>query len=713
MTTPLIQQYLTIKEQHKNAVLLFQVGDFYEMFFEDAIQISSALNLTLTKKNKDIPMCGFPVSNMNSYILRMIKQGIHVAVCNQISLNNTLADRRVVQIITPGTIMDEHIESSDSRFLIAIHKQSIACTEITTGDFFIWSSQLIIEYILNHIPTEILCYGDMFKTLMNMPLKSSITYYDAIPTAKAHYLLNETTYYQYLHLTDDEIIAAGMIANYLYSTHNGRKLKPMRKINVNEQMIINKKTRDALGITDHLSKYFNRTKTPQGARLFNHIFFNPIKNISEIKNRHTKIENTTTCICEYIGDIERIFNRIIHRNANEFYKLAISLQNALQYICEQNKYNNIQKLITYILQIFDEQNNLTDHFSTEASHILKTIEDYKIQIEHIEPGFKIKSNSIVGYYIELKENILPPQNFIKKQSVLKYNRYTTEKIIALEVEINNQNEIYKSLKHQFLHNIILQLTEHTNDIIDIAYQIAEIDLWSSLHHLFLNEVFVKPEITDDNSFEIEDGRHPLIRYMNVVHNSCNLTQNKLWFVTGPNMGGKSVFLKQNAIFMYLAHIGFYIPATAAKIGIADCIYTRIGADDDIYAGQSTFMFEMLDMANILNNSTEQSFIIIDELGRGTSFDEGRIISEVIINYIDKLNVRCLISSHDTTLNLNKNIPRYTMHASVHDNNIVFSYKLVPGICQYSYGIYTAALAGINAGIIDEIRLRLSQKKQCL
>lgn len=699
--TPLIKQYLQIKEQYKNTILLFQVGDFYEMFYDDAIVISNALNLILTKKNKIIPMCGFPISAIDTHIIRMIQQGFYIAICNQISLEDKLAVRKVIRVITPGTLMNEYIENDKPRLLVSVYNHSIACVDVNTGDFFIWSNQFFRDYIYNNNISEILCYGDIYKEFREQNLHT--TYFDPIPLDKAKEFIELITYYKHLTLSNDEIISIGMVSYYLYATHNDRKFKPIRKIDTDKSLIISKKTCDALNITNELSKYFNRTKTQQGSRLFHEVFFNPIKDINEIKYRHSQIEKYSSyTIEEKIPDIESIFNRIIFRKTNELYKLAYGIMLSCKYI--EKDYAEIKIFANELLNLFDEKNNIKNNFSSKGKKIIDEIEYCKEEMQKLYK-FKIKHNNIIGYYIETNMNV--PSDFIKKQSTSKSTRYTTSVIIEYEGRINILQNEFNKLKNEFIDNIIIKLEQYRKDIEYISSQIAQIDLYSSLYRIFKEQNFVKPEICEDEIFEIIEGRHPLINTMNVITNSCNLNIDKLWFVTGPNMGGKSVFLKQNAIFVYLAHIGFYIPAKHARIGIVDHLYTRIGADDDIMSKHSTFMLEMLDIAAITNNATKKSFVIIDELGRGTSFKEGRAISEAVINYLYKMKLRSIVSSHDTELKINNNIPRYTLYTMIEDDKLLFSYKLHKGTCTHSYGIYTAKIAGVSEEIINEAKLILT------
>ena len=698
MSTSLIDKYLSIKKDYKDTILLFQVGSFYEMFFDDAITTSSALDLVLTTKCKSIPMCGFPVFSSSTYILRMINKGFKIAICDQVETEGKLTGRRVVKIVTPGTVINEYMDNKKFSFLVSIYNKSVACAEVSTGDFFIWTSEYVRDYVYNYEPNEILCHGDMYREFLEQNLP--VTYVDPMPLARARRSLDSIVKYDHLSLSEDEIIASGMIAYYLDSTKNKQIFNRIEKIDMSGQMYIDQKTRDEIGINE-LSKILNKTKTLQGSRLFNNIFMNPTRNIVEIKSRHSKIEEYKEIILENIPDLSRMLRRITYKKSNELYNLALGISKALKYT---DKYKSLNKLVEYITRVIDKDNNVVCDFSVEVLGLREQINSTIKKINDCEKGYKIKENNIIGYYIEVSNSEKDiPKHFIRKQSTPKYDRYTTEKIIILECEINSYRNECKILEDNFLESVVKKITEYADDIIELSNKIAEIDLWSSLYKTFNDLGFTKPNITNGEEFRIDNGFHPFIDPVSVVSNSCDLTEDKVMFLTGPNMGGKSTFLKQTAIIVYCTYIGFYVPARGAIIGRIDKIFARIGYKDDIVNKRSVFTSEMLDVAKIVNNATNDSFIIIDELGRSTSPEEGRAIAQAVINYICRQNIKAIISSHDKSITVNDNVKQYNMHVSVSDDGIRFTYKLVKGRCTQSYGIYIASLTSIPKSIIDEAK----------
>ncbi|WP_185882821.1 DNA mismatch repair protein MutS [Blattabacterium cuenoti] len=783
--TPLIKQYNNIKIQYPDTILLFQVGDFYETFGKDAVLCSKTLNIVLTKRSKNgVYLAGFPCHSINNYLPKLIRSGFRVAICNQLEeakKGKNIVKRGVVELMTPGTTMNEHvIKHKFNNFLASIFIENnifgLSFVDISTGEFFTIedNQEIAIQYINNFNPSEILIqkkyyqfFNNLFQKKYHIFLMEDYLYNYSFAYEKlvSHFQTNSLKGFG-IHDLKLGIIASGIILFYLYDTlhfkikhiSNIKRIKRKNFMYINDYTFRNLeilKSFDNEGVS--LIQVLDHTITPMGYRLLKKWIVFPLLNIFRIKKRYHIIQEL--CIddeirifiinkLKNIPDIERIISKIALENISP--KEMFTLHQSINYIKEirnkiiitKNKHlieigKTIQdcdeiskKIITTIYQYPPYQiekgkgNVIIEGVSKELDDIRLfyfSQKEYLNQLcskEQRNSGIsnlKIKFHKIYGYFFEIKnkEKQKIPKHWIQKQKLSNCERYLTEDLKNYELQILNAEQTIFLLEKKIFSTLIRKLLNSIKKLQNNATILAELDVYCSFSSIAIEKNYIKPVICESSDIRILGGRHPVIECQFISKNSyipndiyLNKKNQQILMITGPNMSGKSAILRQTAIIILMAHIGSFVPAQYAKIGLTDKIFSRVGGYDNISLGESTFMVEMNETANILNNITEKSFILLDEIGRGTNTYDGISIAQSIIEFLheNKLRPLTLFSTHYHELNnipiSLKRVKNYHISTKKIKNNIIFMRKLIPGSCDNSLGIYVAKMAGIPIKVIS-------------
>lgn len=787
--TPLMAQYKEIKKENQDNILFFRLGDFYEMFFDDAVTVSKELGLTLTSRNREkgieVPLAGIPYHSSAGYIGKLIAKGYKVAICEQVEDPKTtkgLVKREVVRVITPGTIIDtEYLDEKSNNYLmgIVLKKDSIGLSyiDITTGEFVASEKEKTEDYIykilgeINKVsPREILIdensYQDLEKELKQFAQLNKININSYLKVKKSEEFLK--SYFKVISLDSFDlngktsaVEASAMILEYVLELQKGNEI-PVDKIvytgseDVMELNLTTQRNLDIVasnrenGVLGTLQWVLDSCKSSMGSRLLKHFLKNPSTSKEIITERQENIgffynnvllrEETRERLKE-IYDIERIIGKLIlgNENARDLVALKRSILNSLEIykILKGNPifeialdelveiYNLIEKAIKDEVPFsVREGGMIRDGYNSELDELHNISNNGKDTILNIEnrerertgiKGLKIKYNKVFGYFIEVtKANIhLVPDDYIRKQTLANAERYIVEDLKIYEEKVLNAKDKIENLEYMLFKEVSEEIKKHKNILHDLAYKLAYLDVVTNFAHVATKNGYIRPEITTDGDMEIIGGRHPIVEQLvgkeNFVKNSIVLNDDKnLIILTGPNMSGKSTYMKQVALILIMAHIGCYVPAEYAKIGIVDKIFTRIGASDDLVTGQSTFMLEMSEVANIVNSSTKNSFIILDEIGRGTSTFDGISIATAITEYIhDNIQAKTIFATHYHELTqleskLNKST-NFRIEVKEDEKEILFLREIVKGGADKSYGIEVARLAGLPKEILDRAR----------
>jgi len=792
--TPIMAQYHAIKEQNPDCLLFFRLGDFYELFLEDAKIASQALDIILTRRHKnsaeEIPMCGVPAHASDAYIARLIKKGFRVAVCEQMEKappkgSKGPIHREVVRIITPGTLTEDTLlQSRSHNFLMALYPHqdriSLACVDISTGDFFIESHAIsALSSVLNRLsPQEILLPEPSIQT----PAIESIwqEWKTKIhPLALARFdrgedrltsFFNIQTMQSFGSFSDAELSAAGALLDYVLVTQkkNTLMLSHPKKMETSLFLEMDGFTRRNLEINATFSgekkgsllDVMDCTVTPMGARLLAFRLSNPLKSLPMLQERlesvrfFTTNDNLRKTLREWLKsmpDMDRALSRLClgRGTPKDLGAIRSGLQifpNILE-ILEKNK-DLLSKELSDFLPSFANHSPLCSHltaaliadlpvqlrdgmvfatgydaeldtarnthFTCEAS--IQELQDTYIAETGIS-GLRIKRNAIIGYYIEvsLAASAKMPFHFILKQTLVSSCRYTTPEILAMEHNRSSSNDVAYARESFLFEVLVAKLCTAAESLRETLRGIATYDVSAALAEIAVQYRYTCPILDYSTQFNIQGGRHPVVERMTQNHfipNDCGLTTDTpIWILTGPNMAGKSTFLRQNALIALLAHIGSFVPADSAQIGIIDHIFSRVGASDDLARGRSTFMVEMIETATILNRASAQSFVILDEVGRGTSTYDGLALAWACIEYLaQSLGCRTFFATHYHELSALKSLPKlgfHTMEIKEWEGKIIFFHKIKPGIADGSYGINVARLAGIPESIIHRAEAVLS------
>jgi len=800
--TPLMKQYKEIKSNFEDSILFFRLGDFYEMFFEDAVKASKELGLTLTSRNKeknaDVPLAGIPFHSADSYITKLVSKGYKVAICEQTEdpkMAKGIVKREVVKIITPGTVVDvEALDAKSNNYLMSIlkieNKLGIAYIDITTGEFKVTEVEKDDDFVklfneLNKIePKEVLVtedfYGEIKEKLDDFLQKndSVVTFVNKVRDS-AKYLMEyfEIVSLESYGIKDKKGIigAAAMALDYVATMQVEHELtvEKIEFVNISNYVEINAITSRNLELLKNqrektvygsLLWVLDECKTSMGTRLLKRFINNPLLNIDKIKKRQEDVQYFIDNILiredlreklEDIYDLERLLGKIIFGNENgkDLTALKKTIKSAVEIMKILENTDFFKSIDVNILfecyKIIDDSINEDAPFSVreggiiksgysqeldEIRNIMNSGKDFLLDIEQREReatgirNMKIKFNKVFGYFIEItKSNLnMVPEHYIRKQTLSNSERYITPELKKYEDTIINSKAKIEDLEYHLFKEVSRKVKEHRKILSKLAERLAYIDVMVSFAVNAIENDYVKPEMSEEYSFEIVDGRHPVVEKLigrtDYVSNDTIFTEKESFVVlTGPNMSGKSTYMKQIALISIMAQIGSFVPAGKARLSIIDKYLTRIGASDDILTGQSTFMVEMSEVSNILNNATEKSLIILDEVGRGTSTTDGVSIATAISMYIhDKIGAKTVFATHYHELtdleNKFSHIVNYRIEVDEKQGKVMFLRNIVKGGADKSYGIEVAKLAGLPKEILVESRKilkRLEQKKELI
>ena len=800
--TPLMKQYKEIKSNFEDSILFFRLGDFYEMFFEDAVKASRELGLTLTSRNKeknvDIPLAGVPFHSADSYITKLVSKGYKVAICEQIEDPKTakgIVKREVVKIITPGTVVDvEALDAKSNNYLMSIlkveNKLGVAYIDITTGEFKVTEVEKDDDFVklfneVNKIePKEVLVtedfYGEIKEKLDDFLQKndSVVTFVNKVRDS-AKYLMEyfEIVSLESYGIKDKKGIigAAAMALDYAATMQVEHELtvEKIEFVNISNYAEINAITSRNLELLKNqrektvygsLLWVLDECKTSMGTRLLKRFINNPLLNIDKIKKRQEDVQYFIDNILiredlreklENIYDLERLLGKIIFgsENGKDLTALKKTIKSAVEIMKILENTDFFQSIDVNILfecyKIIDDSINEDAPFSVreggiiksgysqeldEIRNIMNSGKDFLLDIEQREReatgirNMKIKFNKVFGYFIEItKSNLnMVPEHYIRKQTLSNSERYITPELKKYEDTIINSKAKIEDLEYHLFKEVSGKVKEHRKILSELAERLAYIDVMVSFAVNAIENDYVKPEMSEEYSFEIVNGRHPVVEKLigrtDYVSNDTIFTEKESFVVlTGPNMSGKSTYMKQIALISIMAQIGSFVPAGKARLSIIDKYLTRIGASDDILTGQSTFMVEMSEVSNILNNATEKSLIILDEVGRGTSTTDGVSIATAISMYIhDKIGAKTVFATHYHELtdleNKFSHIVNYRIEVDEKQGKVMFLRNIVKGGADKSYGIEVAKLAGLPKEILVESRKilkRLEQKKELI
>ena len=794
--TPMMQQYLDTKAQYKDCILFYRLGDFYEMFFEDAITASRELEITLTGKNcgqeDRAPMCGIPYHAVEGYLNRLVKKGYKVAICEQVEdpkETKGIVKREVIRVVTPGTNLNvSALEENKNNYLMCIvyldDTYGVSIVDISTGDYYMTevnSLRTLLDEIYKFSPSEIICNDAFYvsgvdiediKNRFSIAISSLEAWYfddsSCKRVLKEHFktmTLEEMGLAHY----ESGIIAAGSLLQYLYETQKNALLHLTSIIpySTGKYMIIDTSTRRNLELVETLREkqkrgsllwVLDKTKTAMGARTLRNYIEQPLISKKEIIRRQDAIQElkdnviTREEIREYlhpIYDLERLIGRISYKTANprDFisFKSSISMIPPIKYLLssfqselikeiekDMDSLEDLKTLIEnaivdeppigvkeggIIKEGYKEEVDKLRHAKTEGKTWLAELEAKERERTGIK-GLKIKFNHVFGYYIEISNSYKGevPEDYIRRQTLANAERYSTQKLKELEEMILGAEDKLFSLEYELFNEIRDTIANEVIRIQNTAKAIAKIDVFSCFAYLADHNNYVKPKINEKGILDIKNGRHPVIEQMipneMFVSNDTYLDNhnNRISIITGPNMAGKSTYMRQVALITLMAQIGSFVPALSANIGICDRIFTRVGASDDLASGQSTFMVEMTEVANILKNATPNSLLILDEIGRGTSTFDGLSIAWAVVEYISNpkyLGAKTLFATHYHELTELEGaltgVNNYCIAVKEQGDDIVFLRKIVKGGADKSYGIQVAKLAGVPDIVINRAK----------
>ena len=792
----MMQQYMETKEQYKDCILFYRLGDFYEMFFEDAQIASRELELTLTGKScgqeERAPMCGVPYHAVESYLNKMVSKGYKVAICEQMEdpkLAKGIVKREVVRIVTPGTNLNvQALEETKNNYLMCIvyleGRIGISIADVTTGDYYLTEvedNRKLLDEINKYMPSEIICNDALIVSgidLEDLRARLHITVF----TLEPHYFDENNcvrSLTQHFHVSTLEglgindfqsgVIAAGSLLQYLYDTQK----TPLNHFThiypylTSKYMLLDSSTRRNLELTETLREkqkrgsllwVLDKTKTAMGARMLRTWLEQPLIEKDEIDKRLDAVDEfckkpvVRDEIREYLNpvyDLERLLGKVSYKTANPRDLLAFrnSLSmlphiktvlgectaeylvkieketDALEDICSLIRDSIVEEPPVsireggIIKEGFDEDIDKLRHAKTEGKTWLAELEETDRERTGIK-NLRIKYNKVFGYYFEVTNSYkdLVPEDYVRKQTLANAERYTTPRLKELEDMILNAEDKLCTLEYDAFCRIRDTIADQIQRIQCTAKAVARLDVFASLSIVAEHNHYVRPKLNEKGVIDIKDGRHPVVEQMirndMFIANDTYLdnSRNCISIITGPNMAGKSTYMRQSALIVLMAQMGSFVPAKRADIGIVDRIFTRVGASDDLASGQSTFMVEMNEVANILRNATANSLLILDEIGRGTSTFDGLSIAWAVIEHISNrklLGAKTLFATHYHELTelegKMNNVNNYCIAVKEKGDDIVFLRKIIKGGADKSYGIQVARLAGVPDMVIDRAK----------
>ena len=780
-----MKQYNAIKKKYPDAMLLFRVGDFYETFGEDAKKAAGVLGITLTKRgagsDSETALAGFPHHSLNTYLPKLVKAGMRVAICDQLEdpkMTKTIVKRGVTELVTPGvSLNDEVLQSKTNNFLAAVHfdkKQlGISFLDVSTGEYLVaqGNAEYIDKLLQNFSPSEVLVQKQHKQQFLELFENRYYTFYLDDWVFQKEYA-NETLHNHFevkslkgfgIHEVKNGIIAAGAVLYYLSETQHNQ-LKHIQSISriaednyvwmdrftVRNLELYNPNSINAVTLLDIIDK----TISPMGGRLLKRWLALPLKNIDEIKNRHELVKffinsndfsKTVTYQLKQISDLERLISKVATGKASprEIVLLKDSLKAILPIKSASEKSNNTtvqelgkqlhtcEVLIQKITEtLFDEAPVNINKGNAIANNVHQELDDLRaistsgkqyldamLARETEATGItslKIAFNNVFGYYIEVRNTHKDkvPQEWIRKQTLVSAERYITEELKEYETKILGAEEKIAKIEQEIFSKLLQYIIQFVDVVQENAQIIAKIDCLLAFSVLAIDNNYVRPIMDEGTDLEIKNGRHPVIEKQLPIDQTyiandvvLNRNQQQIIMITGPNMSGKSAILRQTALIVLLAQMGSYVPAQNAKIGIVDKIFTRVGASDNISMGESTFMVEMNETASILNNVSDRSLILLDEIGRGTSTYDGISIAWAISEFLHEhpTKAKTLFATHYHELNemtsTFERIKNFNVSVKELEDNIIFLRKLVSGGSNHSFGIHVAKLAGMPNMVI--------------
>ena len=794
--TPMMQQYMAIKEQYKDCILFYRLGDFYEMFYDDALTASRELEITLTGKNcgqeERAPMCGVPYHAVDVYLNKLVAKGYKVAICEQAEdpkQAKGIVKREVIRIVTPGTNLSQQaLDEGRNNYLMCLvydnNQFGLAITDISTGDFYtteVATLKELYDEIHRFSPSEIICNDsfymsgaslDDFKDRLHVSVSTLDTWYMdeavSVQKIKEHFKVASL---DGLGLTDfpSGTLAVGALLLYLYETQkntldNLTKITPYRS---GGYMIIDSATNRNLELIETLREkqkkgsllwVLDKTKTAMGARLMRNWIEQPLIEKKKITARQDAVEElyndmiTREEIREYLNavyDLERLVTRISYRTANPrdliAFKTSLGMIPPVKQLLSQAKsaelkeidermecLEDIYDLIEKSIQdeppimireggmIKEGYNEDVDKFRlsrTEGKTWLAELEAREKEKTGIK-NLRVRYNKVFGYYLEVTNSYkeLVPEDWTRKQTLANAERYITPELKELEDMILGAEDKLAALEYDLYCEVRDSIGEQVVRIQETAKAIAHLDVLASLACVAQSNDYVRPSINTKGVIDIQGGRHPVVEKMNnnqmFIDNDTYLDNknHRISIITGPNMAGKSTYMRQSALIVLMAQIGSFVPAKSANIGIVDRIFTRVGASDDLASGQSTFMVEMTEVANILRNATSRSLLILDEIGRGTSTFDGLSIAWAVVEHISNpklLGAKTLFATHYHELTELEgkldSVNNYCIAVREQGDDIIFLRKIIRGGADKSYGIQVARLAGVPDSVIDRAK----------
>lgn len=794
--TPMMQHYLQTKEEYKDCILFYRLGDFYEMFFDDAVTVSKELELTLTGKacgmEERAPMCGVPFHAVEGYLNKLVQKGYKVAICEQVEdpkLAKGMVKREVVRIVTPGTNLDmQALDETKNNYIMCItylaDKYGVSIADVSTGDYYVTevdSERKLLDEVNKFSPSEIVCNEafymsgvdiDDMKNRLGIAVYSLEAWYFsddmAEQTLKDHFKIKSL---EGIGLHDYECgkIAAGALLKYLYETQKRdlNHISAIHPYSTGKYMIIDSSTRRNLELVETLREkqkrgsllwVLDKTKTAMGARMLRSYVEQPLIDLEEIVKRQDAIEEINQNIItreelrEYLNpiyDLERLITRVTYQTANPrdliAFRNSIGMLPPIKALLAdfhgallteiQDELDALEDIFALIdgsiteeppisvrdggilKEGYHEEVDKYRHAKTEGKTWLAELEMKEREKTGIK-NLKVKYNKVFGYYLEVTNSYkdLVPEYFTRKQTLANAERYITPELKELEDMILGAEDKLVALEYDLFCEIRNKVAAEVVRIQKTAKAVANLDVFVSLAVVADQNQYCRPVMSTDGVIDIKNGRHPVVEKMITndmfIDNDTYLDNenNRIAIITGPNMAGKSTYMRQTALIVLMAQVGSFVPASSAKIGIVDRIFTRVGASDDLASGQSTFMVEMTEVANILRNATSNSLLVLDEIGRGTSTFDGLSIAWAVVEHISNpklLGAKTLFATHYHELTelegkLN-NVHNYCIAVKEKGDDIVFLRKIVKGGADKSYGIQVARLAGVPDSVLNRAK----------
>jgi len=789
--SPMMQQYMQIKEQYKEEVLFFRLGDFYEMFFDDAIRVSKELELTLTGRDCGLPerapMCGIPYHSFEGYVQKLLAKGYHVAICEQLtdpSASKGIVERGIVRVYTPGTVLESGmLEEGKNNFLCSVatgpKHYSLCFADVSTGQLYLCSvsgsdrHSKVLDQISKFEPSEVLLcensqnvYAQLaenkdkfgIQTLKMVPNIHSIdenaariaAQFGAVKVDDSLQVLALSTILFYIDSTQQK--GTGRIRDIIFfdtDQYMGLDITAKRNLELTQNMTRGEKKGSLLWVVD-------KTRTAMGKRLMRSFVERPLTDRLAVENRLDAVEELVNNVfvreeireaLNSVSDLERLMSRILYGSASPKELVALSYTiGALPGIkellsqCNANLLKTANADMSYLqgIKVLID-NAITDDppatlkdgrvirygYHPEVDELRDLIDNSKDVLLKMESQLKettgIKTlkvgyNRVFGYYIEVsklyKDQV--PEHFIRKQTLVNGERFITQELKDLEAKILGASDRIIALERSLFENVCNQIVAHIEEIETTSHQIALIDALCSFAHVSSKRGYCRPNITENGVIDIKDGRHPVVEALQkdypFVPNDVYLDgrQNQIALITGPNMAGKSTYMRQTALICIMAQMGCFVPASFASLCLVDAVFTRVGASDDLSTGKSTFMVEMSEVSHILKYATKKSLLILDEIGRGTSTFDGMSIARAVVEYIGKkIGAKTMFATHYHELTVLEsefdNIKNYNIAVKKRGDDITFLRRIVRGGADRSYGIEVAKLAGVNDSVVSRAK----------